>query len=57
MEFTDKELDTLEAALDSCPYFEDDEEALLKRIHEELEKRQELVNIDFNECEGGACKL
>ena len=57
MEFTDEELEILESwGLALC--VPDDAHAnLFHRITGEIAQRKELANIDFNECEGGACTL
>ena len=57
MEFTDEELETLFRVTGPDSEYYEDVILIRTRILEEIEKRRELANMDFNECEGGACKL
>ena len=57
MDFTDEELETLFRVTGPDSEYYEDVILIRTRILDEIEKRQELANMDFNECEGGACKL
>ena len=57
MEFTDEELELFMEWFNNFPYDSIVDEELAQRILDEIERRKELASIDFNECEGGACKL
>ena len=57
MEFTDEELETLFRVTGPDSEYYEDVILIRTRILDEIEKRQELASMDFNECEGGACKL
>ena len=59
MEFTDEELDLLKKWFTELPVLrmETKDMELANRIHLKSEERKELANMDFNECEGGACVL
>ena len=52
------ELRMLESMItDTSDLFKPGEGALFMRIVKAIGEREELESMDFNDCEGGACKL
>lgn len=51
------ELNTLVSVFEKAPSLNADEQSLFDRIKAAQSEREELENMDFDDCVGGACKL
>jgi hypothetical protein len=56
-DLTLSELNTLVSVFGKAPELNAEEQALFDRIKVAQSEREELENMDFDDCVGGACKL
>ena len=56
-DLTLNELNTLVAVFEKASELNSEEQSLFDRIKSAQSEREELENMDFDDCVGGACKL
>jgi hypothetical protein len=56
-DLTLNELNTLVAVFERASELNSEEQSLFDRIKSAQSEREELENMDFDDCVGGACKL